>query len=395
MARTILMIHGYGCAGDCWGSVAARLKAEGYRVETPTLRAELRRTDAPGKGLAGLSLADYVADMSALAASLSRETGEAPIVFGHSMGGMIAQKLAEAGLAAGIVLFAPASPADARAKPKLSPVITFLNIALSFRPETRAVKMWKTGFKWGVLNVVPAARHDGLYARAVYDSGRALSDLAWPDKDSNRTVHVDAARVKVPVLVAAGAQDRTTPVEDLRLVGAKYGADYVEYPNNAHWLIDEPGVEVILDDVIGWLNTRGLSVAPQAPSRSAPRAAPRVKTPAAILEPAPAAAVAPAVAESAVVEAPAAPAAVVKPRTPRTTARRPAGTVAKAEPAAPAAPAAEPKAAPKARAAAKTAAKTAPKAAPKTAPKAAPKATTKPAAAKAASKPSPKARKSV
>jgi len=395
MARTILMIHGYGCAGDCWGSVAARLKAEGYRVETPTLRAELRRTDAPGKGLAGLSLADYVADMSALAASLSRETGEAPIVFGHSMGGMIAQKLAEAGLAAGIVLFAPASPADARAKPKLSPVITFLNIALSFRPETRAVKMWKTGFKWGVLNVVPAARHDGLYARAVYDSGRALSDLAWPDKDPNRTVHVDATRVKVPVLVAAGAQDRTTPVEDLRLVGAKYGADYVEYPNNAHWLIDEPGVEVILDDVIGWLNTRGLSAVPQVPSRSVPRTAPKARIPAAILEPAPAPAPAiePAVAETPGGQAPVVPVAAAKARAPRAVAKRPAGTVAKAkaEPAAPPTSAPEPKA----RAAAKTAPKTAPKSSPKAATKAAPKAAAKPAAVKAASKPSPKARKSV
>jgi pimeloyl-ACP methyl ester carboxylesterase len=392
MARTILMIHGYGCAGDCWGGVAARLRAEGYRVETPTLRAELRRVDAPGAGLAGLSLADYVADMSALAASLARETGAAPIVFGHSMGGMIAQKLAEAGLTAGIVLFAPASPADARAKPKLSPVFTFLNIALSLRPETRAVKMWKTGFKWGVLNAVPGGRHDALYAAAVYDSGRALSDLAWPDKDPNRTVHVDAARVKVPVMVAAGALDRTTPVEDVRLVSQKYGADYSEYPANAHWLIDEPGTAVILDDVIGWLNAKGLAATPVARAEPRPRA---------VKPPAPA----PTPVEVAPRPAPAKPKAVAVEATVAAKPRAQAKTkVAPAKAATQAAPPSKPAKAPNPKAETTKVEKTvsAPAATPKAvkpkAParaKAAPATPAKPAATKAPAKSSPKPKKSV
>jgi len=280
MAKTVLMIHGYGCASSCWGPVAERLTAEGYRVEAPTIRADQRKVAAPGAGLAGLSLADYVADMSALAASLAKQDGEAPIVFGHSMGGLIAQKLAEAGLVSGAVLFSPASPADARGKPKLSPVFAFLNAVLMSKPETRTVKQWKTGFKLCVMNAVPASRHDTLYARMVYDSGRVLANLAWPDKDPNKTAHVDVDKVTVPILVVAGALDRTTPVEDMRLVGQKYsavGGDYVEYPNNAHWLIDEPGTDVILGDVIGWLKTKALTATPAkaaaaetAPAKAAP-----------------------------------------------------------------------------------------------------------------------------
>ncbi len=294
MAKTILMIHGFGCAGDSWAPVAQRLRAEGYRVETPTLRAEQRKVSAPGAGLADLGLADYVADMSALAASLAQQDGEAPIAFGHSMGGMIAQKLAEAGLIAGAVLFAPASPADARGKPKLSPVFAFLNAALMPSPETKTVKQWKPGFKWGVMNAVPASRHDALYSKMVFDSGRVLSNLAWPDKDPHKTATVDVDKVKVPLLVVAGALDRTTPVDDLRLVGQKYsavGGDYVEYPNNAHWLIDEPGSDVILGDVIAWLKNKALVVAPAKP---APAPAP-----------APAAVAAPVVAKAPVEKAPA------------------------------------------------------------------------------------------
>lgn len=354
MARTILMIHGYGCAGDCWGPVARRLLAEGYRVETPTIRSAQRTVGAPPADLAGLSLADYVADMSALAASLARETGEAPIVFGHSMGGLITQKLAEAGLTSGVVLFAPASPADARGKPKLSPLITFLNAVLTPRPETKAVKMWKTGFKWGVLNAVPAARHDALYAKAVHDSGRVLADLAWPDKDPNRTAHVDTAKVTAPVLVVAGARDRTTPVEDLRLVGAKYGADYVEYPANAHWLIDEPGTDIILDDVTAWLINKGLEAAPRPAAKPAPKAA--AKT--AKAEPAAKAS------ETTVKEKPTPKAKTSVKAAPKAKAEAaaPAPTEAEAKPKAPAKPKAKAKAEAKPAPAAKAPAKPAPKA---------------------------------
>ena len=69
--------------------VAERLKAEGYRVEAPTIRSAVRTVDGPRAGLAGLTLADYVAEMSALAQTLAKETGKKPLVFGHSMGGLI------------------------------------------------------------------------------------------------------------------------------------------------------------------------------------------------------------------------------------------------------------------------------------------------------------------
>ena len=370
MADTILLIHGYGCAGDVWDPVAARLRAEGYRVVSPTIRSAVRTVDGPRAGLAGLTLADYVAEMSALTQALAKEDGRKPIVFGHSMGGLIAQKIAEAGHADRLVLFAPASPADARGKPKLSPVFTFLNMALQSKPETRAGKMWKTGFKVGVMNAVPAARHDALYATMVYDSGQVLADLAWPHKDPNRTAHVDTAKVTVPVLVLAGALDRTTPLEDVRRVGRKYpAADLKIYPNNAHYLIDEPNTMSIIDDVIAWLTGKP-KAAPGPPPASAPAPAPE---PVRAAEPSPTPAPAPIEpAPTPAAKAPAAPTAITpEPKPPK--------TKAKAAPAAPKTPAK-----PKAAAQPAPAKAAAPKAAP------APKA---PKAAKAAPAPKPAAAK--
>lgn len=413
MADTILLIHGYGCAGDVWDPIAARLRAEGYRVVSPTIRSAVRTIDGPRVGLAGLTLADYVAEMGALAQALAKEDGRKPIVFGHSMGGLIAQKVAEAGHADRLVLFAPASPADARGKPKLSPVFTFLNMALRFKPETRAGKMWKTGFKFGVMNAVPAARHDALYATMVHDSGQVLADLAWPHKDPNRAAHVDAAKVTVPVLVLAGALDRTTPLEDVRRVGRKYpAADLKIYPNNAHYLIDEPNTMSILDDVIAWLTGKP-KAAPAPPPAPAPAPAPApepVKAAEPSLTPAPAS-IEPA--PTPVAKASAAPTAITpEPKPPKTTAKaaaKPAPAKAAAPKATPTPKAARTAPAPKpaaARAPAKTtapkpavekpasevapAAKVTAKAAPKTA--AAPKTTRAAPAAKASAEASaPKA----
>lgn len=406
MAGTVLLIHGYGCAGDVWGPVAERLKAEGYRVEAPTIRSAVRTVDGPKPGVAGLSLADYVAEMSALAQTLAKETGKKPLVFGHSMGGLIAQKLAEAGHASALVLFAPASPADARGKPKLSPVFTFLNMALQAKPETKAGKMWKTGFKFGVMNAVPASRHDALYATMVHDSGQVLADLAWPDKDPNRTAYVDSAKVTVPILVLAGALDRTTPLDDVQRIGRKYAsADIKIYPNNAHYLIDEPNTMKILDDVIAWL--RGKTQTPAAKAEPAPPPAAPAPAPEPAKAPEPAAAAAPEPVKAAEPASPpkakAAPKAAAKPKAdakPKATAKAPvakkAAPKAKAAPAAeaPAKSAAAPKAkapaAPKAAAAAKPKAEAKPKAAAKAPAAETAPAAKKPAAPKAAAKPAAK-----
>jgi alpha-beta hydrolase superfamily lysophospholipase len=359
MADTVLLIHGYGCAGDVWGPVAERLKAEGYRVEAPTIRSAVRTVDGPKAGLVGLTLADYVAEMSALAQTLAKETGKKPLVIGHSMGGLIAQKIAEAGHAAGLVLFAPASPADARGKPKLGPVFTFLNMALSPKPQTKAGKMWKTGFRYGVVNAVPAERHDALYATMVYDSGQVLADLAWPDKDPSKTAHVDAAKVTVPILVLAGALDRTTPIDDVRLVAGKYAtADLKIYPDNAHYLIDEPNTMKILDDLIAWLRGKTPEAAAPAPAAAPakapepPKAAEPASEPAPVKTPEPAPVAAPVAAKPTPAKAAAKPAskAPAKAAAPKTVAAKPAPA---------------PKAAPPAKAPAKAAAKPAPvKAAP-------------------------------
>ncbi|WGM40853.1 RNA pyrophosphohydrolase [Caulobacter sp. NIBR1757] len=358
MSGAILMIHGIGCTGQAWDRLAPAFRALGWRVETPTLFPDKRTVGKPPADLPSLRLKDYVEAMEAEARRLEAETGQPPVLIGHSMGGLIAQKLAERGLGRAAVLITPASPADARSGSALAQAITFGNILFSGKPETKPHKIWPTGFKWGVLNRVPAARHAEIYATAVHDSGGVYNDLAYPDKDEHGMAIIDESKVTVPVLTIGAAKDRATPIADVRRVGAKYGrvgGDYLEYPNNAHWIIDEPGTDQVIADIAAWLTSKGLTADPPAvaapAAKKAAPAKPAAKPKAAAKKPA--AKAAPAVAEPPVAKAPTkkAPAkkAAAKPKAeaaPKTAAKTPAAKKA-AAPKAAAKPAAKAKAAPK------------------------------------------------
>ena len=87
MSGAIIMLHGVGGTGETWSRFAPAFRAKGWRVETPTLRPDKRLAENPPADLPSLRLKDYVADIAALAKAIEAETGVAPVLVGHSMGG--------------------------------------------------------------------------------------------------------------------------------------------------------------------------------------------------------------------------------------------------------------------------------------------------------------------
>jgi alpha-beta hydrolase superfamily lysophospholipase len=253
---TILMIHGVGCTGRAWDRFAADFRSRGWMVEAPTLKADLRVQHDPPAALAEVTLADYVAEAEGWAREIETKTGRAPVLFGHSMGGLLVQKLLERGVGRAGVLVTPASPASVTGGVKVSTLFTFLNILLTPKPETKPHKVWRTGFEWGVLNCVPKSHHAAIYAEAVYDSGRVYDGLRTPETDPGRTGFIDESKIAVPMLVIAAAQDRTIPLDAVKATAAKYakcGAEYREYRDNGHWIVDEPGTDKVISDIDTWL----------------------------------------------------------------------------------------------------------------------------------------------
>jgi pimeloyl-ACP methyl ester carboxylesterase len=257
----ILMIHGLCCSGEVWDRAARLFRERDWRVETPTIHPRLRVASLPDPSLAKLSLADYVRDMEQAVHRIQADTGRLPVVFGHSLGGLIAQKLAERNLVRAAVLFAPTPPATggSRKRPRLSTRITLANFLLMRDLTTKPVKIWKTGFRWGMWHQVPRQRHAALYATTRFCSGLVVRDLMQPAADPQRMAYIDVSRIAVPILTVGAGRDRVVPIEVQRAIAAKYravDADYLEYADRSHWLIDEPGMEQWVQGVTSWLNTK-------------------------------------------------------------------------------------------------------------------------------------------
>jgi alpha-beta hydrolase superfamily lysophospholipase len=259
MEKPILLIHGVGCSGGDWAQVSGLLQARGWTPYAPTLFPEFRVKENPTGQLSQLSLFDYVEAMKAQAQQIERSTGEEPVLMGHSMGGLIVQKMLEQGIGKAGVLITPAAPADCGVQdPRL--LFTFANVVLKGDPKL-SYKVWKTGFRWGVLNKVPKARHAEIYAGALYDSGRVYQDLAKPELDPHRIGVIDETRISAPILTIGALEDRAAVISAVRKVAQKYarcGGDYREYADAAHWIIDEPRTPDMVVDICDWLARKGL-----------------------------------------------------------------------------------------------------------------------------------------
>jgi alpha-beta hydrolase superfamily lysophospholipase len=117
-------------------------------------------------------------------------------------------------------------------------------------------KIWRQGFMWGVLNRVPARRREEIYADALFEAAPVWRALSNPAAAPNGAGKVDSAEVKAPVLTIAAGRDRAVPAAWARGVAALYaggGGRLMEYPDNGHWIIDEPGSDAVAADVDAWL----------------------------------------------------------------------------------------------------------------------------------------------
>ncbi len=251
MTDTIVMIHGMWCGPWVWDNFKAFFEREGYRCVTPTLRYHDADPKAPPDPRLGTtSLLDYAADLEREIRALDAQ----PIVFGHSMGGLLAQILGGRGLAKALVLQAPASPAG---------IIALLpSVVRSFWSVQTKWAFWRQPMRqtfeeavYSMLHLLsPEARRQAC-DRLVYESGRAACEIGYWFFDPRKASRVDGSRVTCPVLVIAGAEDRITPASVVRQVAKKYEpvSSYREFADHAHWLMAEPGWREIAQYEADWL----------------------------------------------------------------------------------------------------------------------------------------------
>ena len=222
-----------------WENYQALLATNGYASHAINLRGH--HGSRPVAEIGKISIGDYVDDALEVARSLG-----SPIVIGHSMGGLVAQKVAEAGACRATVLLASAPP---RWIPPVSWLllrkqVKYLKQLLMFEPlvpdrgDTDEL----------MFNRTPVAEREKFFRRLVAESGKAGFEL------SVGVVGVQASRVTAPVLVVGGRDDQFVVSRIARALARKYNAPLKLYDSFAHHIMTEPGWEAPASEIVRWMD---------------------------------------------------------------------------------------------------------------------------------------------
>ena len=243
----ILFVHGMMVAAWVWENYLRFFAERGYAGYALTLPGHPGGRPVPDLGK--VSLHEYVAEALRAARALPVPGGAIggglPVVIGHSMGGLIAQKVAEAGAASAAVFVCPAPPRGINvASPSLLVrQVKYIWPLLRSRPFAAS----RGDHDAITFNRIPREQRDALFARFVPESGRAGREM------SRGAIAVDPARVRCPVFVASATDDKTIAPGIARLVAQRYHAPFRVYEDHAHLLLAEPGWEGPAGDIERWL----------------------------------------------------------------------------------------------------------------------------------------------
>ena len=235
----LLLVHGmnggawylrpwlYAAAQAGWDSWAVNLR--GHHGSRPV-------TD-----LGRVSISEYIEDVE----DCLRQFGEA-VVIGHSMGGLIAQKVAEGGRVRAAVFAASAAPHGIRVV-TWSLLTSLPHYALAMLRSREFTPTREDALKL-IGNRLSPERQAWAFSQLVPESARAARQMALG------RIAVDAAAIRCPTLVVGATDDRITPAAVQRKIAARYASRYLEAPEHAHLLMLEEAWEQPFKEILNWLD---------------------------------------------------------------------------------------------------------------------------------------------
>lgn len=252
----LFFVHGMWSRPRVWDGLRAHFEALGHATHAPALPFhDAEPGDPPAPQLGEIGIGDYVGFLI----EQVRQLPEPPVIVGHSMGGMLAQLVAERVQPAALVLLSPA-PTATTASLAIAPLRTTFGVTTQKGWWKKPTLIDRDRARWGIFNEVPVDIAEREIDALIPDSGRVLFQTAMPWADPAKGAKVDYARLAMPALVLVGDRDRITPVSTARATARQLAGrvDYVELPGVGHWIFHEPVVDRVAREIDGFV--KGLAV---------------------------------------------------------------------------------------------------------------------------------------
>ncbi len=229
----VLLLTGTNASEWTMQNVRASFEASGFTCHSLTYRYhDLPAGPERDSKLIGLSIADYVED----ARQAIKDIGQAPIVVGHSLGGVVAQLLAaEGAIRAGILLNSSVMNgvlATTEGERDLGKLFissgAFWENALGQDLELLAT--------YG-LNTLPEGLQRDIHARLGTESGQVLFEFVFWMFDARQTTRIDPSTVTCPLLFVSGTEDKAVATSTARTMASRYKtADFLAVDGACHYL---------------------------------------------------------------------------------------------------------------------------------------------------------------
>lgn len=260
MTANIMLIHGAWLNAHSWEGFKARYEAKGCKVIAKSWPyderspAELRAS--PRKELANLSQREIV---DHYAREIDR-LDAAPILIGHSLGGVIVQHLLDRGLGAAGVAIDPAPTPGVPLGPQA--IISALPVLGDPFSRGKIMRMTRRFFGARFAQTTPKDKRDALYdayivptpGRVYWDGVIGAMPIDWKNPD------------RPPLLFIAGGKDLIADASMTQAIYRKQKrapslTEFKLYQDRSHWTCLDAGWEEVADYALDWATRNAWSVA--------------------------------------------------------------------------------------------------------------------------------------
>ncbi len=241
---------------DMFQDAGHKATAPGWPGVAPTVQASRDNPDE----IANRGIEEVTEHYRAILA----QSAVAPVLIGHSFGGMIAQKLLGEGRAAAVVAIDAAQIKGVLPLP-LSALHSTLPVFKNPANKHRAVSLTSEQFRYSFGNAIEEEESDELWARwAIPAPGRPLFEAAAANFSLHSPAKVDTDNpTRGPLLLMMGGKDHTVPESITKSTAKQYRhspaeTDLQEFANRGHSLTIDNDWRDVAQTALNWLDKHQL-----------------------------------------------------------------------------------------------------------------------------------------